>query len=128
MYLTLFFDGQCPLCRREIEALKARDALHQIRFEDLNHPDIAERHPELDLTLAHRVLHGQRSDGTWLTGLDVTHAAWSLVGRGHWTAPLRWRPVKPIADLAYRFFARHRHRLSYLLTGEQRCEVCNHDR
>ncbi len=125
MHLTLFYDSRCPLCQREIAALKARDALHRIRFVDLHHPDTEARYPELDLAHANAVLHGRLADGTWITGLDVTHKAWSLVGKGHLTAPLRWQPVRPLTDAAYRLFARHRHRLSYWLTGERRCDACH---
>ncbi|MBY5920785.1 thiol-disulfide oxidoreductase DCC family protein [Ferrimonas balearica] len=127
MHLTLFYDSHCPLCRREIDALRARDPLGRIRYVDLHDPKLTEQFPELDPTQAMAILHGRLADGTWLTGLDVTHQAWKLVGLGYLTAPLRWRPVRPVTDAAYRVFARHRHRLSYWLTGQRHCDRCHVD-
>ncbi|MBY6185111.1 DUF393 domain-containing protein [Marinobacter hydrocarbonoclasticus] len=128
MQLTLFYDSQCPLCRQEIQALRQRDPLNRLRFEDLHATDLQQRYPDIDLPRAHAVLHGLTQDGRWLTGLDVTHAAWSLVGLGHLTAPLRWRPVRPFADLAYRLFARYRRPLGRWFAGNNGCDVCSRER
>ncbi|MGU3841687.1 thiol-disulfide oxidoreductase DCC family protein, partial [Vibrio diabolicus] len=56
-----------------------------------------------------------------ILGLDVTHRAWQLVGRGWLYAPLRWPLLKPIADWLYLRFANNRYRVSYWLTGSSRC-------
>ena len=121
--LTLFYDGTCPLCVNEINHLKRLDQRQRIAFEDIHAEDFTRRYPDVDREEASAILlgdvHGQR-----IRGLDVTHRAWSLVGRGWLTAPLRWPLIRPIADRVYLWFAPRRYRISGWLTGRQRCESC----
>ena len=37
--LTLFFDGGCPLCLREVKFLRSRDTLKNISFVDIDSSD-----------------------------------------------------------------------------------------
>ncbi len=119
--LTVFFDGNCPLCSREMQHLRKLDTSSRIALFDLASPDaealLAAHHPDINVVEADRILHGKTHDGRVIKGLDVTHMAWSLVGKGHLTAPLRWRFTAPIADRFYLLFAGQRHRISALLTG-----------
>src|SRR5690606_32724333 len=125
--ITVFYDGNCPLCVREMRHLKRLDAQHNIKLEDIQAEGFRERFPEVDPDRANAMLHGLDSNGQWLYGLDVTHAAWQAVGRGWMIAPLRWPIIRWFADKAYLFFARHRSRISKLLTGQERCESCRID-
>lgn len=125
--LTIFYDGKCPLCVREMRHLKAKDRKHQITFIDLHGEQFAPYADRIDAVAADRILHGLTADAQIIRGLDVTHRAWSLVGRGWLTAPLRWPVLRWFADHGYRFFARHRNRIAYLVTGEQQCQQCSLD-
>ncbi|ARS52345.1 thiol-disulfide oxidoreductase DCC family protein [Kushneria konosiri] len=122
--LTLFYDGNCPLCVNEINHLKRLDQGRRIEFENIHAEDFTSRYPDVDREEASAILlgdvHGQR-----IRGLDVTHRAWSLVGRGWLTAPLRWPLIRPIADRVYLWFAPRRYRISGWLTGRQRCDTCS---
>ncbi|MCE3028457.1 MULTISPECIES: thiol-disulfide oxidoreductase DCC family protein [unclassified Salinicola] len=122
--LTLFYDGACPLCVHEITHLRRLDRHRRIRFEDIHAADFSQRWPDVDPADASAILLGYYR-GERLRGLDVTHRAWSLVGRGWLTAPLRWPLVKPLADRVYRWFAPRRYLLSGWLTGRQRCAPCD---
>lgn len=125
--ITVFYDGNCPLCVREMRHLKRLDAQQNIKLEDIQAEGFRERFPEVDPGRANAMLHGLDSNGQWLYGLDVTYAAWRAVGRGWMIAPLRWPIIRWFADKAYLFFARHRTRISKLLTGQERCESCRID-
>lgn len=125
--LTIFYDGGCPLCVREMKHLKRLDKNQQMAFEDILKEDFLNRFPHVNVENANRILHGQSQTGEMLYGLDVTHAAWSLVGRGWLTAPLRWRILRPITDRIYLWFARNRYSVSKVLTGKARCERCSID-
>ncbi len=87
-------------------------------------PLFGERFPHIDQQQADRILHGEWSDGRMIYGLDVTYFSWSLVGKRHWVAILRWPFFNPVANLGYRLFARYRHRISALVTGKPRCGRC----
>ncbi|MFV8454425.1 thiol-disulfide oxidoreductase DCC family protein [Vibrio owensii] len=118
--LTVFYDGTCPLCAKEMKALKQRDAKQHIITVDIYSEAFA-AYPQIDPEQANTILHALNDKGELLLGLDVTHRAWQLVGRGWLYAPLRWRAVKPVADWLYLKFAKNRYRVSYWLTGTSRC-------
>jgi predicted DCC family thiol-disulfide oxidoreductase YuxK len=122
MAFILFYDGLCPLCEKEVSHLIKRDKDNRIQFEDISLPDFPERYPDLNLDDLNARIHGQLEDGSMITGLDVTHKAWSLVGVAWLYAPLRWPVIRWFADHFYVFFAKHRYRISYWLTGKERCE------
>jgi predicted DCC family thiol-disulfide oxidoreductase YuxK len=125
--LVLFFDGGCPLCVKEMRHLKAKDKQEKLRFVNIWAADFAERYPQVDVAEANRILHGQKADGEMIYGLDVTHAAWSAVGRGWMTAMLRWPLIRWFADKGYLYFARNRNGISKLITGKERCVQCSLD-
>lgn len=112
--LTIFFDGRCPLCAREIQALKRLDQQQLLQFEDIHAKDFQHRFPAIDLVEADRKLHGQRSDGKLIYGLDVTAEAWALVGKHRWLAWLRLPVIHLFSDVVYWVFARFRHPLGRL--------------
>lgn len=121
---TLFYDGTCPLCVAEMDQLRHFNTQNRLRFEDITQADFSTRYPDIDPLAASNVLHGKLSNGDLLLGLDVTHKAWSIVGRKRWIAVLRWPGIRWVADKAYLFFARNRYQISFLLTGKRRCQSC----
>jgi predicted DCC family thiol-disulfide oxidoreductase YuxK len=118
--LTVFYDGTCPLCAREMTALKKYDDQQDIKIVDIYSEEFAD-YPQIDAQRANTVLHALDEQQQLILGLDATHRAWQLVGRGWLYAPLRWRLIKPIADQCYLYFANNRYRISYWLTGNSRC-------
>ncbi|MDF1822043.1 MAG: DUF393 domain-containing protein [Alcanivoracaceae bacterium] len=119
--VTLYYDGRCPLCMREIGwlARHARDG--NLRLVDVN-DQLAlacEQVPPVERLRA--VLHVRLADGRWLTGVDATVAAWQAAGVGGRISWLLWPPVKPLADLLYAGFARYRHALARAL-GQYVCD------
>lgn len=123
--MIIFYDGHCPLCRTEMRHLKKHDTDQQIQFEDIQDDDFSQRYPQLDWEALNNRIHVQQTDGTLISGLDATHAAWKLVGKGWLYAPLRWPLIRHVADVAYKGFARHRYTLSYWLTGQKRGPQCD---
>ncbi|MCZ4339029.1 thiol-disulfide oxidoreductase DCC family protein [Shewanella colwelliana] len=123
MKLRIFYDSQCPLCAAEIAKLKRYDTKEFIELADLASVDFTTRYPHIDIKYANQILHGETEHGELLTGLDVTYLAWALVGKKHFVVPLTWPVVKPVADFLYLKFAKHRYKISYLLTGKKRCDT-----
>lgn len=121
--LTVFYDGLCPLCVKEMSQLAKSDKQGYLAFYDINQSLLATEHPDIDFAQANTFLHAKTWDGKLVTGLDVTHQAWQLVGRGWMIAPLRWPIIRVLADKAYIIFANNRYRISKWLTGNARCET-----
>lgn len=123
--LTIYFDSQCPLCMTEMLQLKAADKSGRIVFADLHADGFGQRYPHIDPQRAYNRLHVETASGELLTGLDANCAVWQAVGKNHWLKILRWPVIRWFADMAYRFFARHRETISRLMTGKARCDVCS---
>ena len=123
--LTIFYDGGCPLCVSEMRHLYRLDSKHKIALQDIHAEGFAQRFPHIDPVRADQMLHGQLAGGEMIYALDVTYTAWTLVGKRHWVAVLRWPVIKQVSHWVYLFFAKHRSRISTLLTGSDRCEVCD---
>ncbi len=126
--LTIFYDGYCPLCVAEMEQLRHLDDERQgparLLLEDIHSAGFSQRYPHIDPGAADRILHGQLADGRLIFGLDVTCLAWRLVERKPWLRLLRWPLIRWFADQAYLLFARNRYGISWLLTGQRRCQSC----
>lgn len=120
MAFTIFYDGLCPLCDKEMSQLKKYNTAQQLQFVDITQDDFAQRYPNLDFHALNERIHGMQEDGSMLIGLDATYEAWSLVGKGWLYAPLRWPIIRFFADKAYLMFARNRYKISYWLTGKER--------
>lgn len=122
--LTIFYDSTCVLCMREMQQLQQLDVKKSLDFIALNDTKQMQLHPNIDPKEASKILHAQQSNGQLLLGLDATCYAWQLVNKHKWLQILRWPIIRHIADLAYRFFARNRYWISYLLTGQKPCTTC----
>jgi predicted DCC family thiol-disulfide oxidoreductase YuxK len=103
---TLYFDGQCSLCRHEIRLLSSarRDTLE---LQDLNQLTGDYDGPEWNTLM--KSLHLRCADGNWLTGVDASVRAWSHTRLGFLWAPLRWPLIAPLADRVYNFWAQRRY-------------------
>ena len=106
--LTLLYDAACAVCSLEMDHLRQRDAAGRLRFVDIAAPgfDAADLHTTLPALNA--LLHAVQADGRVLIGLPALRAAYAAVGLGWVMAPTGFGPLAPLADAAYRGFARHR--------------------
>ena len=119
--MIIFYDGNCPLCSTEMKQLKQADVENKIVLEDLNAADFSQRYPTIDVAKAMTYLHGQKSSGEIIYGLDVTYQAWSIVGKHHWLKLIRLPIIRILADCAYLFFAKYRYPISRILMPNTQC-------
>lgn len=123
MNLTVFYDGSCPICVQEMNQLKQRDANNSLHLVDVLNEQIMEKYPHINSEKAMRILHAETGDGKLLLGLDANVAAWRQVNGKPWLTILRWPLIRPLADMAYLFFARKRYAISRIFTGAS-CNQC----
>ncbi|MFN3769496.1 MAG: thiol-disulfide oxidoreductase DCC family protein [Ectopseudomonas guguanensis] len=121
--LTLYFDGDCPLCAREIRLLRRHATPQRLLFVDISTEYFDPAPLGLSLAEMQARLHARWADGEWLLGLDASLWSWQAAGLGRWVAPLRWRPLRPLLEWGYRLFCRLRPHLAHLPhpDGAARC-------
>ncbi len=126
--LTLYFDGDCPLCAREIKLLRRRASEERLQLVDMSEAGFEAQALGFSHEQMQASLHARFADGRWVKGLDATLWAWRAAGLGAWAAPLTWRATRPLLSVAYRVFCRLRPHLNWLPhpDGSQRCkdDVC----
>jgi predicted DCC family thiol-disulfide oxidoreductase YuxK len=111
--VKVLFDGECPLCRREIAALRRLDrGRGRAAFEDISAPGFDPSRYGLDRETLMSRIHGVLPDGRVIEGVEVFRRLYSAVGLGWIVAPTRWPVLRPLVDAAYRAFARNRLRLT----------------
>ena len=106
-----FYDGGCPLCRREIAHYQRIDRDGHIHWIDIHaNPQVLSEY-NLDWEQAMQRMHVRESDGSMVTGARAFIALWQRMPRYR---PLAWLVSLPgilwIAERVYSVFARWRWR------------------
>ena len=120
MDVEVFFDGECPLCRREVAFVRRLDRRACVRFVD-----IAAR--DFDAATVHRTqaelmarIHARLPDGSLVEGVEVFRRMYAAVGLGPLVALTRIPGISHLLDAGYRWFAKNR----LGLTGRCTDETC----
>ncbi len=109
--IKLLYDGQCPICRREVRWLRRTDRQSRIIFVDISAADFRPEIYGLDRASVQGVLHAILPDGRVVRAMDAVRVAYTAVGK-RWLAALTGWPIfRPVFDALYRLFAKNRHRM-----------------
>jgi len=119
--VEVFFDGACPLCRREIAMLRRWDRHQRIRCTDIAASDFHAEALGQSQNALMAEIHGRLPDGTWIKGVEVFRRLYAAVGFGPLVFLTRLPVLSQILDLGYRLFARNRLKL----TGRCTAETCS---
>ena len=110
--LTVYFDGACPLCRREIAHYQRVDSAAALCFVDVSAPG-APTPVGVDRHLALARFHVLAGDGRVVSGAAGFVELWSLLPGWRWAARLARVPgVLWLLELGYRLFLPLRPRLA----------------
>lgn len=110
--IQVFFDGDCPLCRREIAFLSKRDAQGRIIATDIADPSFdASQYDRLHTDFM-ATIQGRLADGRWISGVEVFRQLYAAVGFRRLVRISRARPIAWVLNHAYAIFAKHRLRLT----------------
>ena len=105
----VFYDGGCPLCRREIDHYRRLPGGDRLEWIDIDDPEAHLGHFGLDRSAAMARLHVLDANARWQTGAWAFAAIWSELPRYRWLAAiLRKTHGLPLLDRAYNQFARWR--------------------
>lgn len=119
--LEAFFDGDCPLCLKEVQLLRKLDRKARIRWTDIAALEFdAQSYGKTQAEFMAK-MHGRLPDGTWIEGVEVFRQLYSAVGFGPLVVLSRLPGVSHLADLGYSLFAKNRLRL----TGRCQDGICD---
>jgi len=104
--LTIYYDGACPLCSREIEHYRSKDSAGRLRLVDIAAPGFDARAAGLDPVAVNKFLHVRLPDGALVTGLAAFTAIWDVLpGFGLLARAARLPLINPLLRGGYRAFA-----------------------
>jgi predicted DCC family thiol-disulfide oxidoreductase YuxK len=110
--LTVYYDGACPVCSREIGVYRGCAGAERIAWVDVGAPDAAEKIADdlaRDRALAR--FHVRAADGTLVSGAAAFAALWCALPAWHWLGRMAsLPPITRLLELLYRGFLALRRR------------------
>lgn len=117
--MEAFYDGECPLCLREVRLLQRLDRSRgRIKWTDIAAPEFDPAHHGKSLDDFMQRMHGRLPDGTWVEGVEVFRRLYQAVGFGPFVAVSRLPGISWVLERAYDVFARNRLRLTGRCTAQ----------
>jgi predicted DCC family thiol-disulfide oxidoreductase YuxK len=102
---TVFYDGACPVCRREIAQYRGGEGGEAIAWVDVSACGAEALAPGLTREAALARMHVQDAEGRLVSGARAFAALWLALPRWRWLGRIVGSaPVAPIAELGYRAF------------------------
>lgn len=104
--LSVYFDGACHLCSREIEHYRKRDPQGRIHFVDISAPGFDAAAQGLDPVRVQKVMHVRLPSGELATGVQAFVEIWKALPEFARLAKLAQSPlVRPFLNGGYAMFA-----------------------
>ena len=108
--IKLLYDGECPLCLREVNFLQKRDrGRGLVAFVDIAAPDYdPAANGGVDFATAMGRIHAVLPDGRVIQNVAVFRRVYEVLGMGWVYAATKWPVIGPMVDRAYDFWADRR--------------------
>ncbi|XP_010533480.1 PREDICTED: uncharacterized protein At5g50100, mitochondrial [Tarenaya hassleriana] len=112
--IKMLYDGDCPLCMREVNMLVERNKQYgTIKFVDISSDDYSpEDNQGLDYKIVMGQIHAILADGTVVTGVEAFRRLYEEVDLGWVYSITKYEPIGKIADAVYDFWAKYRLQLT----------------
>lgn len=107
--LSVYYDGLCPLCTREIDYYKKQSQASRVRFVDITDPQFNAKIEGLAGRDFFKKFHAKKKDGTLLSGVDAFIEIWNVMEIFKPLKKMASNPItRPFFDLGYFCFAKIR--------------------
>ena len=120
--LTIFFDGGCPLCKREVDFMNSRNNEGYLRFIDINNSNFSFDKYGITYKQAMERIHALKSDGSMIKDIHVFREAYTLIGLGWIYAPTKLPIIDKFIALIYGVWAKYRLKITFRPSIEKLCE------
>lgn len=106
--LTVYYDGACPLCRREIATFQSMAGAERLNWQDVAQAD-EQLAPDLSRSDALARMHVRTAEGELVHGAHAFALMWQALPKTRWLGRLAaTRPSLWVLEPAYRVFLRVR--------------------
>lgn len=106
--VTLYYDGDCPLCEREISILRSITPPKKVLYEDISENTYnSEKHGKSCSVLMAEI-HAKDEHGNWLIGMDAFRAVYAHTPYKNLLMLTKLPIVKNVFDFGYSVFAKNR--------------------
>ncbi len=120
--LTIFFDGGCPLCKREVDFLQSKNQNGFLDFIDINSSKVSlELEYGITYKQAMQRIHALKSDGSLIKDIKVFQEAYDLIGLGWIYAPTKLAIINSLVEYIYKYWAKYRLKLTFRPPLEKLC-------
>jgi predicted DCC family thiol-disulfide oxidoreductase YuxK len=105
--IKLLYDGECPLCLREVSFLQKRDAGRGlVAFVDIAAENYnPEENGGISFAAAMGRIHAVLADGTILQNVEVFRQVYDILGIGWIYAATKWPVIGFLVDIIYEIWA-----------------------
>lgn len=116
---TVFYDGGCPICRREIDHYRKLDTHHKVNWRDIHDDPTAVEGSGVSHEVAMARLHVLDRNGRLRSGADAFTVIWEeLPGWRHLAKALRSLHLITPLEWLYRLWLRRRTRQRCVVGGQ----------
>lgn len=121
--IRIFIDGDCGLCRREAAVMQRLDrGRGLIEVVDIAAPGFDPSPFGATQDQLMGAIHADVPGKGLISGLEVFRRVYAALGWYGWLwAPTGWPVLRPVCNVFYRWFARHRIRISSYFGGRHGC-------
>ena len=131
--IKLLYDGECPLCLREVNFLQKQDAGRGlVAFVDIAAENYnPEENGGISFAAAMGRIHAVLADGTILQNVEVFRQVYDILGIGWIYAATKWPVIGFLVDIIYEIWASWRltltgrPNLTTILAERQKRLECN---
>jgi predicted DCC family thiol-disulfide oxidoreductase YuxK len=125
--LTIYYDGACQVCSREIAFYQKAKGHEFLRFVDICRTGFDAIREGLDPVEVHRSFHVRTADGTLYRGVPAFMAIWNSLPGFRWLVTMTKIPgIVPLMNLGYWGFSKIRPylpRKKFDCDGSPYCEI-----
>lgn len=111
-HIEVFFDGDCPLCYKEMRLIQRMDKKRVVLCTDISSTDFDRESIDVSWENLMGRIHGRLSDGSIVEGVEVFRVIYSSLGLGYLVLLTRIPGISHILDVGYRIFADNRLRIT----------------
>ncbi len=124
-HFEVFYDGQCPLCKREIDMIRKKDRSNKLILTDIAAAGFSPEGIPLDTLM--REIHGRIPNGEYVTGVEVFRQIYQRIGFAAFVRPTRLPVIRHFLDIAYKCFAYLRFKHAMHRINKRQCDETGGD-